>query len=109
MGRRLALIVRTEIGRCEVSKMYEVKSVGLIIFMTLSALGVGFLLYALVHFWEEAHKSKKATSRGSELSVREVAQSVFVVSAPVAAGTRLENDRLIRFPVRGESRQQRGV
>ena len=89
--------------------MYEGKSVGLIIFMTLNALGVGFLLYALVHFWEEARKSKRAASRGSELSAHGAAQSIFVASAPVAARTRGEDDRLIRFPVRGESRQQRGV
>jgi hypothetical protein len=88
--------------------MLDEKSIGLLIFTMLNALGVGFLLYALVHFWEEAHKSKRATSRRSELSAHGVAQSIFVVSAPVAAGTRIENDRVIRFPVRGESTQQRG-
>jgi hypothetical protein len=88
--------------------MLEGKSISLLIFTALNALGVGFLLYVLVQFWKEAHKSNRGTTRASEPSAHGVAQGVFVVSAPIAAGTRHEDGRLIRFPVRAEGRQRRG-
>jgi hypothetical protein len=88
--------------------MLEGKSVGLIIFMVLNVLGVGFLLYVLVQFWKEEHKSKSGTSRASALSVLSAEPGVFVVTAPIASGPPRENARLVRFPVRGESGQRRG-
>ena len=88
--------------------MLEGKSISLLIFTTLNALGVGFLLYVLVQFWKEAHKSNRAKSRPNELSVHLVEQGVSLLSSPLAEKTRRENGRLIRFPVRAKGRQRRG-
>jgi hypothetical protein len=108
MDPRLALTVRTEIRCCEVNQMLEGKSIALIIFTALNALGVGFLLYVLVQFWKEEHKSKEARRRASQLSVHGAEPGVIVVTAPVPSRTPRQDTRLIRFPVRGETGQRRG-
>jgi len=88
--------------------MLEGKSIGLIIFTVLNALGLAFLLYALVHFWNEGHRSKGAVRHASEVSVYGAEPRVFVVSAPLPGETSREDACLIQFPIRGKMGQPPG-
>jgi hypothetical protein len=88
--------------------MLEGKSLGLVVFTMLNAMGVAFLLYVLVHFWNEGHKSKEATRPESELSVYGIEAKVFVVSSPMATETGRQNGRLIPFPIPEGSGQHYG-
>jgi hypothetical protein len=88
--------------------MLEGKSIGLIIFTVINALGVAFLLYVLVKFWNEGHKSKGSARPTSELSVYGVEPRVFVVSAPLTPESCREDGRVIQFPVRGGDGEQHG-
>jgi hypothetical protein len=87
--------------------MLEARSISLIIFTALNALGIGFLLYVLVQFWKEGHKSTGVNHLGSHLSGYGAGPRVFAVTAPVTPESRREDGRVIRFPVRGMSEQQR--
>jgi hypothetical protein len=117
MGQRLAFALRLvlqAIQRAEKSgadegiPMLEGKSIGLIIFTLLNGLGLAFLLYALVHFWNEGQRSKGPVRHASEISVYGAEPRVFVVSAPLPAETGRENSHLIQFPIRGKIVHPRG-
>jgi hypothetical protein len=88
--------------------MLETKGIALMIFTVLNVLGVGFLLYVLVQFWKEGHKSGEANRLRSRLSGYGVKPRVFVVSLPLTPESRLEDGRVIQFPVRGGDGQQHG-
>jgi hypothetical protein len=81
--------------------MLGTKSMALVIFTALNALGVGFLLYVLAQFWKEGHKSGGTICARSKISVNSAGPLVVVVTTPITAETRSENGRVIRFPVRG--------
>jgi hypothetical protein len=79
------------------------KSIGLIIFMVLNGLGVVFLLYVLVQFWQEGHKSMRATRPTTEPSARGPESRVVAMTASMTVEIPRENGLLIRFPIQEES------
>jgi hypothetical protein len=88
--------------------MIEGKSIGLVIFTVLNVLGVGFLLYVLVQFWKEGHRSKGVSRPPGQLSVYGQEQRNYVVNATIAAQQPRVDGRLIRFPVREQRGPLRG-
>ena len=80
----------------------------LIIFTALNVAGVGFLLYVLVHFWRDGHKTRGAARFAADRSSLKPISQVVVVCAPMAVTPHRETSRLIKFPVRAGNRQQPG-
>jgi hypothetical protein len=88
--------------------MLETRGLGLMIFMGINVAAVGFLLYVLVQFWREEHKSGKPDRLRSRMSAYGAGPEVIVALSPVARETRHQDARLIQFPVRTGNGQQRG-
>jgi len=88
--------------------MMEGKSIGLFIFTVLNALGVAFLLYVLVQFWNEGHRSEGANRRVRRLSAYGARPKVVIVTAPITSEALHEDGRVVRFPVRVRNEQQHG-
>lgn len=78
----------------------------LILFTAINGAGVVFLLYVLVQFWKEGHKSSNAGSRGyGAFSRGSNGPEVFLLRyspMPEGAGT---GSPLIHFPTRREGTQ----
>ena len=88
--------------------MLEAKEMALMIFTMLNVTAVGFLLYVLVHFWKEGHKSGVTMRAGRIMSGYGDRPTVVVVTAPITCEACREDDGVIQFPVRSGSGQQHG-
>jgi hypothetical protein len=86
--------------------MLQGKSIALIIFTVLNAVGVAFLLYVLAQFWKEGHKSRGAARLRTELAAYDTKSRVVEASVLISAETRRDDGRVVQFPIRGESGQQ---
>ena len=70
----------------------------LVLFTVLNGLGVVFLVYVLVQFWNEEHRPKKPAMRGNVIEFsRENGPTVFVVTHLISGGLQVEPT-----PVSGE-------
>jgi hypothetical protein len=88
--------------------MLDTKGMALMIFTALNVLGVGFLVYVLVQFWKEGHKSEGANRLRNRMSAYGARPKVVVVTAPITTETRRKDGRMIQFPVRVGNGQQHG-
>jgi hypothetical protein len=87
--------------------MMETRGLGLMIFMGLNVAAVCFLLYVFVQFWREEHKSDRPDRLRSRMSAYGAGPEVIVALSPVAPQTRVQDGRMIQFPVR--SANGRGI
>ena len=78
------------------------------IFMALNVVAVGFLLYVLVQFWREEHKSGRPDRLRRRISAYGAGPEVIVAISPKGTETRRQTDRLIQFPVRAGTGQRLG-
>jgi hypothetical protein len=88
--------------------MMETRGLGLMIFMGINVAAVGFLLYVLVQFWREEHKSGRQDRLRRRMSAYGAGPEVIIAISPKGAETRGQTDRLIQFRVRAGTGLQRG-
>lgn len=86
--------------------MLEMKGTALLIFTGFNVMGLGFLLYVLVQFWKEEHKSGRTNRIRSRMSAYGAGPKVVLATSPIGAESRREGGGLIQFPVRANSEQQ---
>jgi hypothetical protein len=102
-----SVMALTEAERRRGINMLEAKTMGLMIFTMLNVLGVGFLLYVLVNFWKEEHKSTSTIRARSRESANNARPNIIVVRAPITVEGPPKDGGVIRFPLRSGAAQQR--